>query len=54
MVSFLTFVGFISLRLGYKDSYVKGLGFLCLGASNSYAWRLVFLRLEVSFVTFGG
>ena len=31
-----------------------GLVFLRLGASYSYVWRLVFLSLEVSFLTFTG
>ena len=31
---------------------VRGLVFLRLGNRDSYVWGLVFLRLEVSFVTF--
>ena len=38
--------GYGFLRLGVRDSYVKGLVFFRLGVKD-------FLRLEVSFLTFG-
>ena len=39
--------GLIILVFGGYISYV-------LGVSNSYVWGLVFVRLGVSFLTFGG
>ena len=35
-------------RVGFSDSYVRGLVFLRLMVSNSYVRRIVFLRLGVS------